>query len=42
MDVFNIFLVLADRLLNLADTIHNLSVTLAGKKFKLCLPLVVM
>ena len=34
---FDIFLVLADRLINLADKIKNLSVTLAGNNFELCL-----
>ena len=37
---FNIFLVLADRLINLAGKIHNLSATLAGKKSELCLALI--
>ena len=38
---FNIFLVLADRLINLADKIQNLSATLAGSNFELCLALIV-
>ena len=42
MVCFDIYLVLADRLINLADKIQNLSATLAGNNFELCLALIIM
>ena len=39
---FNIFLVPADRLINLEDNIQNMSATLSDNKFELCLALVKM
>ena len=41
LECFNIFLVLADRLIDLVNNIQNMSATLLGNKFELCLALII-